>query len=137
MNKITFAGLAVIFGSFTTSCSSVSLVPGAQNVVITNKTVSGNCKFSGNVSSFYGNDSAGAVTSPEYVQTMLVNSLKNQAANLGANVVVIINHFIIDPFPTTRLPAHKINGKAYLCDSSALKTVTPVPIENIPEIQDN
>jgi hypothetical protein len=136
MNKIIFVVLAVLFGGFATSCSSVSLAPGAQNVVITNMTVSGTCKFAGNVNSYYGNDFSGSVTSPEYVQTMLVTILKNQVADLHANVVVIMNRLIINPtFPTKRLRGHKINGKAYLCDSNALSKITQVSIENIPEIQ--
>ncbi len=108
------------------SCTSVPLEPRAKNIKVISQIPSSRCRSLGHVTA---TDTSGITieyASHEEIQKMQINSLKNQAAKLGANVVVITLHtythgspiylvstgeFVNDPNEFS----HQMSGVAYWC----------------------
>ena len=72
------------------SCAATSIQPGAEAVRITNTEPGSECKFLGDVTGSQGNAFTGAVTPNKNLETGARNDLKNKAAALGGNVVMLI-----------------------------------------------
>lgn len=81
--------IAAILGILAGCASVTPLQPGAENVVITKDPISKNCKWLGKVSI---SDESRSMSTP-YQHTSLkadeFNILKNQARQLGANMVLL------------------------------------------------
>ncbi|RPH29706.1 DUF4156 domain-containing protein [Buttiauxella warmboldiae] len=86
MKKITLIALAILLAG----CSAQNLNPQAQSVRVTNNEPGKECKFLGDVTGSQGNALAGVWTTNSNLETGARNDLKNQAANMGGNVVSII-----------------------------------------------
>ncbi len=71
-------------------CSANSLMSKAKNVRVTNNEPSHECKYLGEVTGSQGNFITGKWTSNSNLEKGAYNDLKNEAADLGGNVVVII-----------------------------------------------
>ncbi len=70
-------------------CSANELSPGAARVRVTNQEPTG-CEFLGTVTGHQGNSFTGAYTSNTNLEQGALNTARNEAANLGANTLVIL-----------------------------------------------
>lgn len=123
----TLAGLA-------TGCASTTkpLQPGAENIVITNVPAPKSCEYVGQVSAADVNGSTQSYTSHRHLQVDQLNTLRNQALSLGANVVVLSQHqTTYDQVSVNRekfqgaakvtvVDKHIMAGNAYLCNADTL-----------------
>jgi len=92
-------------------CAATPLEPGAALVRITRTEPNGECKFLGEVTGSQGNSWSGEYTTNANLETGARNDLKNKAATLGGNLVVLL---------TERAPPlHQYNvtlsGSVYRC----------------------
>ncbi|MGL4724864.1 MAG: DUF4156 domain-containing protein [Scandinavium sp.] len=71
-------------------CSATSVNTNASHVRVTNNEPGKECKFLGDITGSQGNFFTGGWTSNSNLETGARNDLKNQAANMGGNVVSII-----------------------------------------------
>lgn len=71
-------------------CSATSVNSNANRVRVTNNEPGKECKFLGDITGSQGNFFTGGWTSNSNLETGARNDLKNQAANMGGNVVSII-----------------------------------------------
>lgn len=113
-------------------CASVPLNPGAENVVFTTAIVPPSCQFLRQVWSYDTNGYTTAYTSHVNLQAMEINTLKNKAYKLGANVVVLTSHLTTyahqrssqESYPLVY--SQSLVGGAYLCPSNVLSTLPNV-----------
>jgi hypothetical protein len=84
-NLITILTSIIIAG-----CAAAPLNPEAQKVRIVLSEPGKECKFLGDVTGSQGDFFTGAYTSNEHLETGARNALKNKAAAMGGNVVVIL-----------------------------------------------
>lgn len=122
MNKITcLMALALMIG-FLVGCAPRALNPGAVNVRLT-ASIPKKCRFMGAISGTNVHGDMSLAATQQELTLDHVNFLKNQAAQLGANVVVFKSPEIVEErrlvSPKTNsyinLTTHNINGSAYLC----------------------
>jgi hypothetical protein len=73
-----------------TGCTAIPLKPGAELVRVTHEEPKGGCKFLGDVTGSQGNSYTGQYTTNANLETGARNDLKNKAAALGGNLVVLI-----------------------------------------------
>ncbi|MRS16217.1 DUF4156 domain-containing protein [Enterobacteriaceae bacterium RIT691] len=71
-------------------CSATGISANANHVRVTNNEPGKECKFLGDITGSQGNFFTGGWTSNSNLETGARNDLKNQAANMGGNVVSII-----------------------------------------------
>lgn len=71
-------------------CAATPIQPGAEAVRITNTEPGSECKFLGDITGSQGNAFTGPFTPNKNLETGARNDLKNKAAALGGNVVVLI-----------------------------------------------
>jgi hypothetical protein len=124
--------LAVTIAGTVTGCASVPLDPGAENVKVVNGSVPKSCKVLGAVNSQDINGATVSVTSHENLMQMQLNSIRNQANKLGANLVLLTKHQTtygynsVDYGPTNNehnsnnVNTHEMNGQAYQCNAITL-----------------
>lgn len=102
-------------------CSSIStLEPGAEHVRVGRGPVPKGCQLRGNVSS---SSEYIPLSSHKSVMEGQLNSLKNQALKLGANLVIVTGHqtdyysdIIVSTAEINRgIDTHAMTGQAYLC----------------------
>ncbi|MDX2164070.1 MAG: DUF4156 domain-containing protein [Gammaproteobacteria bacterium] len=127
--KLVVMGL---FVSVLTGCASVPLNPGAEKVVFTTTDVPSACKLLGQISSTDVNGVTTSYTSHANLQTMEINSLKNRALALGANVVVLTDHetkYI--PGSRRQVDDHTLIGNAYVCSARVLNKLTSMDSASI------
>ncbi len=74
---------------FLVGCAATTLKPEAEKVRILQNEPKG-CKYLGEVTGNQGNFLTGSFTSNENLETGARNELKNQAAQMGANTLVIL-----------------------------------------------
>lgn len=72
------------------ACSAISVRSGAELVRVTNREPGRECKFLGDVTGSQGNRFTGGFTSDANLETGARNDLKNQAFQLGGNVVYVL-----------------------------------------------
>jgi hypothetical protein len=72
------------------SCSAIDVKRGAELVRVTNREPGRECKFLGDVTGSQGNRFTGGFTSDASLETGARNDLKNQAFDLGGNVVYLL-----------------------------------------------
>jgi Domain of unknown function (DUF4156) len=73
-----------------TGCSAVPLASGSERVRLTTAEPGKECKFLGDATGNQGNFISGVWTSNENLETGARNSLKNKAASMGGNTVLIL-----------------------------------------------
>lgn len=137
INKIVFLSC---FGGLIVSCSSVPLEMQAQKVNIAVGSVPKGCILRGDVAGVASN---APVTSHKYIEVSQTNVLRNQAAELGANVIFVTTHkttyypqFIAslgDWIP--EIDTHTVDGKAYYCNSFALGQIKHKGAPHVSEIE--
>ena len=72
-------------------CAATALKPGAERVRVTHiEPQTGECKWLGDVTGSQGNSFTGEYTTNANLETGARNDLKNKAAALGGNLVVLI-----------------------------------------------
>lgn len=79
----------VVLLSSVTACAATQLHPGAQHVIATRQPAPKGCKYLGTVIGEQGGALGGAYTSNANLMQGSINDLKNKAAELGANYVVL------------------------------------------------
>jgi hypothetical protein len=140
MQKTIFysALLAVTIAGTVTGCASIPLDPGAESVKVISGSVPKSCKVLGAVNSQDTNGATVSVTSHENLMQMQLNSIRNQANKLGANLVLLTKHQTtygynsVDYGPTNNehtsnnVNTHEMNGQAYRCNS---KSMNKLPIQ--------
>lgn len=72
------------------SCASTSLSPQAQAVMISSQPAAKNCRYMGMVTGNQGNFFTGQFTSNANMQQGAFNDLRNKAAQMGGNYVMLI-----------------------------------------------
>lgn len=83
-------GLSLFACVALVGCAATPLQPGAEMVRVTNTEPDSQCKFLGDITGHQGNLFTGPFTSNENLETGARNDLKNKAAALGGNLVVLI-----------------------------------------------
>jgi hypothetical protein len=117
------------------SCSNVSLAPGAEKVQTTAGSVPKSCSFRGDVMSKDINTSG---LSKAYVHNKQLIVLKNQAAQRGANVLLVTWHkgqnkpqYIVSQGKyVDDISKHEMEGKAYSCSPEALRKLKAFEMPN-------
>lgn len=71
-------------------CAATPLQPSAEAVRITTAEPGSECRFLGDITGSQGNAFTGGFTSNRNLETGARNDLKNRAAALGGNVVVLL-----------------------------------------------
>lgn len=87
---IILACLAATTAVGLVGCSSIPLQPNANKVMVTNDQNHKGCKFVGTATSNQGNFFTGGFTSNQNLQEGAFNDLRNQAANMGGNRVILL-----------------------------------------------
>jgi hypothetical protein len=87
MRKVCLVIAAVLAVS---GCAATQVKPGAERVRITTTEPGKECKFLGEATGNQGNRFSGGWTSNENLETGARNDLKNKAADLGGNVVMLL-----------------------------------------------
>ena len=82
--------LSVLASTLLAACAATPLQPGAELVRVTHIEPTGGCRFLGDVTGNQGNAFTGTYTTNANLETGARNDLKNKAAALGGNLVVII-----------------------------------------------
>jgi hypothetical protein len=85
VNRLSCFALAALAG-----CAATSVQPGAETVRITNTEPGSECKFIGDITGNQGNAFTGPFTPNKNLETGARNDLKNKAAALGGNVVMLL-----------------------------------------------
>jgi hypothetical protein len=85
MRRISLLASALLAG-----CAATPLHPGAQMVRVTNTEPGSECQFLGDITGNQGNSFTGPFITNENLETGARNDLKNKAAALGGNLVVLL-----------------------------------------------
>lgn len=85
MRRISLLASVVLAG-----CAATPLHPGAQMVRVTNTEPGSECKFLGDITGNQGNSWTGQFITNANLETGARNDLKNKAAALGGNLVVLL-----------------------------------------------
>lgn len=112
--------------------------PGAENIkVSTAAAPKVDCQFLGKIGSSHENGRDQSYTSHENLQADELNIMRNQALNLGANLMVITEHKTIygkqivakENFQGAAqvkiVDWHSMAGNAYRCSAAALNRIVP------------
>jgi hypothetical protein len=73
-------------------CAAKAIHPNAQQVRILDKAPESKCKYIGEAIGSQGNFFTGAYTTDENLQRGALNELKNKAANMGGNAIVLVSN---------------------------------------------
>jgi hypothetical protein len=73
-------------------CAATPLQPGAEIVRVTNTEPGSECEFLGDITGNQGNSFIGPFITNESLETGARHDLKNKAAALGGNLVVLLTH---------------------------------------------
>ena len=105
-------------------CAATPLQPGAELVRITHIEPTGGCKFLGDVTGSQGNSFTGQYTTNANLETGARHDLKNKAAALGGNLVVLITEragqtggFGLEGGGPLHQTSVTLTGSVYRCDS--------------------
>lgn len=111
-------------------CASQALNPQAARVIVSPNAAPKGCKYAGQVVGNQGDFFTGAWTSNRNLEEGSMNDLKNQAANLGANYVQLVNSRAGNTgsirsyggdFSGSMQETNVTNlGNAYVCKSSSI-----------------
>ena len=80
----------LLFVLMTAGCAATPLKPGAELVRVTHVEPTSGCKWLGDVTGSQGDSFTGQYTTNANLETGARNDLKNKAAALGGNLVVLI-----------------------------------------------
>jgi Domain of unknown function (DUF4156) len=102
-------------------CAATPLKPGAERVRVTHIEPTRECKWLGDVTGSQGNSFTGQYTTNANLETGARNDLKNKAAALGGNLVVLITERVgrTPDFGIEGGPVHRtdvtLTGSVYRC----------------------
>jgi hypothetical protein len=150
--KISLATVGFLSLLLSGCASFVALKPGAEKVIFTTSTLPQTCRLLGQVSSGDKNGVSTNYISHANLQAIEINTLKNKAVSLGANVVVLTHHqttyaerglpedvpkFLRNTPKYMRVDVHLLVGKAYICPSKVLTTLRNIDSDAISDSPDN
>jgi hypothetical protein len=122
MRRLSVLALVLI-----TSCAATALKPGAELVRVTHiEPPTSNCKWLGDVTGSQGNSFTGQYTTNANLETGARNDLKNKAAALGGNLVVLITERVGRNFDlgldseTVHRTDVTLTGSVYRCPGESL-----------------
>jgi hypothetical protein len=75
-----------------TGCAATALQPGAERVRLTNNEPGSECQFLGDITGNQGNSFTGPFITNENLETGARHDLKNKAAAIGGNLVVLLTN---------------------------------------------
>jgi hypothetical protein len=81
-------GAALVVGALT-GCAATQIRAGAEQVVVSRQPAPKSCKYLGTIIGEQGGALTGRFTSNKALAAGAVNDLKNKAADMGANYVVL------------------------------------------------
>lgn len=123
MKRVTF-----FLGLLLTSCTTSTLLPGAENVRVTFDPVPKNCRDIGRVTAEDTNGVMQSYTAHEHLIEDETNDLKDQAFAIGGNTVQITehdatyihNHSQKPPYHSSNasVDEHHLTGEAYFCPNT-------------------
>ncbi|MHB1948631.1 MAG: DUF4156 domain-containing protein [Gammaproteobacteria bacterium] len=127
-------------------CASTPLVPGAENVKLINHSAPKGCEMRGPVRSQDISGVSTSYTSHENLQVMQLNSLRNDALKLGANVIVLTQHktasgpeyYSVGQGKITTNPLeinHSMQGEAYQCPSNIVNRLNAANFSTISDVK--
>jgi hypothetical protein len=129
MRRPSVLALVLIAG-----CAATPLKPGAELVRVTHAEPTSGCKWLGDVTGSQGNSFTGQYTTNANLETGARNDLKNKAAALGGNLVVIITErvgrtpdFGIEDWGPIHRTDVTLTGSVYSCPSESLWQRDPNP----------
>lgn len=88
MKAIVLICILLIFAG----CAATELTTGGQKVRVTNTEPGNDCEFLGVVTGSQGNAITGEWTSNENLETGAINDLRNKAAEMGGNLILILTN---------------------------------------------
>lgn len=124
--KLIYSILIAMILLSATACNEFrTLDKGAENINLYSSYSTGNCKFLGVIHNPSVHKKMELVSSLEQLNKDDNNFLKNEAAKLGANVVILENHhseqfsdrYVRGSRKSTIIYIHSITAKAYHCPS--------------------
>jgi outer membrane biogenesis lipoprotein LolB len=131
MKKQSLVLLLGSAGLLLSSCAVTHLKPGAEKIVVTDKShIASSCKDLGNVTAYDTNGSSVTYTSHERLQQYQVGILKNKTLALNGNVLVITGHQTTYT-EDNDVDTHLLTGRAYSCSATTLQTIVPVAPSDI------
>jgi hypothetical protein len=117
MRRLSVLACVLMWG-----CAATPLQPGAELVRVTHIEPTGSaCKWLGDVTGSQGNSFTGQYTTNANLETGARNDLKNKAAALGGNLVVLITERVgrTPDFGLEGGPVHRtdvtLTGSVYRC----------------------
>ena len=138
--SLTLAFVAPLF----IGCSAKEIKPTARKVRITTKEPSQKrCKYLGQISGDQGNFFTGGWTSNKNLEVGARNSLKNEAAELGANVVHLVTNRAANTGSGGQWGGHSSQtnviyvGEAYYCKKHRSRTRSRSAKKNIGKTNSN
>lgn len=141
--------IALAFTGLLAGCSTVALKPGAETVKVINVPAPKSCQFLGGVVNEDVNGATQSYTSHEHLQIDQLNTLKNKALALGANVIVLTDHQTTyaqrnalrekyQGAPTiTVVDTHRMAGEAYHCNSQVIDRLQSQDANSLSDIKNN
>jgi hypothetical protein len=84
--------IPLVAGLLLAGCAATELRPDAQRVRLLTSTPNSDCKQLGDVTGGQGNFFTGYYTSNPNLQAGAINDLKNQAAAMGGNALLILSN---------------------------------------------
>lgn len=89
-SKVLVIAIASVLG--LVGCAANSINPNAQQIRILDKAPDAKCQYIGEAIGSQGNFFTGAYTSDANLQRGALNDLKNQAADMGGNAIVLVSN---------------------------------------------
>ena len=123
--------------SVVAGCTSTikPLQPGAEKIHVTMHTLPKQCQYVRQISAHDVNGGTQMYTSHAHLEKDQINDLKNQAAQLGANVVVITEHQTTHMKKRQALvDQHSMTGDAYTCPALALEKLAPQSTQSLSDV---
>jgi hypothetical protein len=90
MKKLSSLAIVAIAALGLAGCAATKLSPAAQRVMVTSQKAPKSCKYLGMATANQGNFFTGAYTSNQNLQSGAFNDLRNQAAKMHGNRVVLL-----------------------------------------------
>lgn len=117
--------LLAIAATTIVGCSATPVTPeGAQVRIVDNQRLAAqieeSCEWLGEVNGSQGNFFTADVTSEKAMMEGARNSLRNQAANMGANTVIIQRHHATESEMFIGTGGHSFIGQAFICNRTKL-----------------
>lgn len=137
MKQYGFLMLGVVIALVGCTTMNKKVLPGSERVAIVDQIPSKGCYRINKVNASDNNGFTQSYTSHEHLQTDQIISLKNQAAELGANVILLTEHEATYRKWTgySKIDTHAMAGIAYRCNEAGLERLRPLSMSEISDVR--